>query len=121
MFKWLILSETGYLDPLEIEEDNSASGGGNEQEDGLIIDSSENQEKQPKPTSTTTKATKSKRGRKPKNPLNPVTTAATLLVASPKPVNPSDSLKIEALLTKTSNESAANTPTTSQDLTSATV
>lgn len=103
MFKWLILGETGYLDPMD-SEDSLEEGGGIE--DVIDPEVSDDEQKLQKSVPVTTKVLKStngnKRGRKPKNPLNPVMMASTVLM-SPKPVNPSDSFKIESLIINNSN------------------
>lgn len=119
MFKWLILAETGYLDPTEESEGEEALGLITAEEE-IVEEVEEDQAvlttdrvtkkvkiskevKEVKEVTMTSAATavttvtnaavvvKNKRGRKPKNQIE------TSLV-SPKPMNPSDMMKIEALI-----------------------
>lgn len=102
MFKWLILSETGYLDPtIESDEEEQV---GEEQQSEIVEQEEEEEERMPvtKKQKIVKDVTviKNKRGRKPKNFQN------SDLIASPKPMNPSDVMKIEALISsKISTES----------------
>lgn len=112
MFKWLILGETGYLDPtIESEGEEVQVETGDE-----VVDAGEEVQKAPaakkqkvaKEASTTTAlVVKNKRGRKPKNLTNPEINSEA--IASPKPMNPSDMMKIEALISsRMSTESIGN-------------
>ena len=104
MFKWLILSETGYLDPT-IESDEEEQAGEEQRQQSEIVEQEEEEEER-MPVTKKQKIVKdvtvikNKRGRKPKNFQN------SDLIASPKPMNPSDVMKIEALISsKISTES----------------
>ena len=88
LFKWLKLAETGYLDPNSMDSES-------EREIEFEISS-----KRPASTTSKSKDSAKKRGRKPKNQVKNLTEET---VVSPKPLNPSDIMKIEALI------SAANT------------
>ena len=104
LFKWLKLAETGYLDPTA--ED---SGSGRETAEIEIEISSERVKR---PSSSASKKTRTdssspkKRGRKPKNQAKPLTEEA---VVSPKPLNPSEMMKIEALISA-ANSASQNHP-----------
>jgi len=96
MFKWLILSETGYLDPTiesEFEEEPESTLLTEEE----IVEEVEEEEQMPttvakKPKIVKEVIVKNKRGRKPKNQNS------SEIIASPKPINPTDMMKIEALI-----------------------
>ena len=97
MFKWLILSETGYLDPTiesEFEEETVSTLLLTEEE---ILEEVEEEEQMPSAVAKKSKIfkeviVKNKRGRKPKNQNS------SEIIASPKPTNPTDMMKIEALI-----------------------
>ena len=159
LFKWLILGETGYLDPV-----NSGSDDYGQFEDVDVSDepasevlknnevvfeplessssSSLKRNKKGSKSSTTITTSGNKRGRKPKNSSTAVTidvkgttnntvsdgttdsstktealnlteTATAViepLVASPKPIKPSDAIKIEALITNANGNSTKIAP-----------
>lgn len=133
MFKWLILAETGYLDPTEesdgeemttTEEEivDEIEEGQTDRTTKKVKISKEVKELSSLATTTSTTTTtivssasasattavtvvKNKRGRKPKNQVE------TSLV-SPKPMNPSDMMKMEALISsKMSSESISKEST----------
>lgn len=118
MFKWLILGETGYLDPT-VEVEDIEEGEDEVVEDNLgeeTVEFSEKatqvkvkkQIKPPKESKEPKEASAKKRGRKPKNhQLIPN-------VMSPKPVNPSELMKIDALISADLSVVRGNGPVESQ-------
>lgn len=111
------MAETGYLDPTIESEGDEVQVDGNSDE---VIDAVEEVQKpsaakkqkivKEPPTTTTSNTTlvvKNKRGRKPKNLTNPESTSEA--IASPKPMNPSDMMKIEALISSRMSAESINT------------
>ena len=166
MFKWLILGETGYLDPAddseeveeEVEEEQveeeivgkdinlESDINAEEDEDDEIIEIERRDKKQKKnhhkerkdlkdamnkkdkkKARSSSLPTGNKRGRKPKNQSNSSVTISTDLIESytdnntndslsiqshdpilsPKTINPMERMKIEALISSASNDSAS--------------
>lgn len=115
MFKWLILAETGYLDPTIESESEEETETTMLTEEEIVEDQDQEEDQdqdqdqdKDKMSSTISKKpkiikeliVKNKRGRKPKNQNS------SEMIASPKPMNPANVMKIEALISsKMSSES----------------